>query len=196
MVGAQVPEAAAAWGDGGYHVELGCGAGGTLLGMLVDYPQLRVVGVDIDAAVLDEARRRAEGLGVGNRLELRLTDARAMPEEGVFDTVFWSQPCFPAAARPAVLAAAKRLLRPGGYLFTPILAEPPMSAEALRTPAGHSYALGRLVNTAWGVPNADAGELRAEVEQAGFTFFRAAAREGNPVRTFIFQPSEGGPEKL
>ena len=70
-----IPEVQAIWRAGGRHLELGCGAGGGLLSLLVVYPRLSGVGVEIDAGAVEEARRRAGELAVADRVELRQTDA-------------------------------------------------------------------------------------------------------------------------
>jgi hypothetical protein len=49
---------------GGRHLELGCGVGNVLLSLLVAYPGLTAVGVELDPVTLAETRRRAQLLGV------------------------------------------------------------------------------------------------------------------------------------
>jgi len=165
-------EGQAAGEEGGRYLELGCGAASALLTLLVLYPRLTAVGVDRHAAALAEARRRAVAVGVADRVELRLQDAREVREEACYDVASWSGHFFPAATRADTLAVAYRALRPGGYLLLSYDGDPPASAEALRQPGGRADALSRLLFSSWGVPNLDGRAAEAEVEGAGFTVVR------------------------
>ena len=171
-VAGTMPELHGLWEGGARHLEIGCGAANALLGVLATHPRLSAVGLEIDGGTIAEARRRAEELGVAERFELRHTDARELEEQTSFDTAQWSQQFFPAGGRQEVLARAFRALKPGGYLYTPMFGEAPGSVEALREPAGRSYALDRLVYGSWGVPVSSAEELRVELEAAGFEVVR------------------------
>jgi hypothetical protein len=81
---------------GGRHLELGCGVGNVLLSLLVAYPRLTAVGVELDPVTLAETRRRAQLLGVADRVELRRMDAADPTDQAAFDHVRWSQFFFPA----------------------------------------------------------------------------------------------------
>ena len=102
------------------------------------------MGVEIDGGAIAVARRRARGLGVDGRVELGHADARSLSEEVSFDSANRSRQFFPAEGRGEVLAAVRRTLKPGGYLLAMMFGDPPGFAEALREPAGRSYALDRL----------------------------------------------------
>ena len=171
-VAGTMPELHSIWGKGARHLEIGCGAANALLSVLATHPRLSAVGLEIDRVAIAEARRRAEELGVSDRFELRHTDARKLEEQTSFDTAQWSQQFFPVEGRQRVLARAFRALKPSGYLYATMFGEAPDSVEALREPAGRSYALDRLVYGSWGVPVRSAEELRTEVEAAGFEVVR------------------------
>jgi SAM-dependent methyltransferase len=157
---------------GGRYLELGCGAGGTLMGPLALYPQAIGVGIEINEAVAEEARRRAKAAGMLDRVEVRQADALDLTDNEAFDVAWWSQQFFPTPSRPQVLRAAWRALKPGGYLYAPILVEPPATADALTAPGGRAYSLNRLTNGIWDIPWRTADELRAEIEAEGFEFVR------------------------
>ncbi len=70
-MGQLMPEIQAIWLAGGQHLEVGCGAGNNLLSILATYPAVRAVGVEIDAATIAEAGRRATVLELTSRVELR-----------------------------------------------------------------------------------------------------------------------------
>ena len=176
MVAAQLPELRARWDAGARHIEFGCGAGGGLLGFVAAHLRLTAVGVEIHGTVLAEARRRAEAVGIADRVELRHADALDGAEADTYDSAFWAQQFFAAASRPAMYAVVMRTLKPGGFLILPtfVPSEPPASEEALHTPAGQAYALSRIRFGHWGVPALTADELHAEAEAAGFAFVRRA----------------------
>lgn len=172
----RLPEARAAWEAGGRHAEFGCGVGGELLRLLALFPQLTAVGVELEPAVLAQARHTAAAAGVADRVELRAGDARDVPEAATFDTIQWSQFFFPADSRPATLATIRHALKPGGVLFMPL--QPPSmpaSPEELHELRGQLYATTRLAFGGWGIPWRGADDLRAEVEDAGFVFVRVVA---------------------
>jgi len=169
FVSARMPEVQAIWSAGGRHLELGCGIGGTLLGPLLLFPQLKGVGVEIDPTIVDHIRRRVAQLGLTERAEIRLGDARKIDEDASYDTVLWSQTFFPRETRQDTLSAIHRALKAGGYLLMPILyGDPPQSLEALREPGGRTFTLNRLVYGHWGVPLMGSQDLQAEATEAGF----------------------------
>lgn len=161
-------ELRAIYESGGRHLELGCGIGGAVLNTVLRYPTVTAVGVDREAALLAEADRQAQQLGVADRVEWRAMDARELDEQASFDTVAWSQFFFPAATRAATLEGVRRALRPGGYLSMPILPDPPTSHEGLRGPVGRQYTIARMIYGGWGVPVQSAAALQQEVAAAGF----------------------------
>ena len=111
-VAAQLPELRARWEAGARHIEFGCGAGGALLGFVAAHPRLTAVGVEIRGAILAETRRRAEAIGVADRVELRHADALDGAEANTYDSAFWAQQFFATSDRPAMLAVLLRALRP------------------------------------------------------------------------------------
>jgi SAM-dependent methyltransferase len=166
------PELQHLFGVGARHLELGCGVGGGILSILNTYPNVTAVGVELEADLLAVARRRAESLGVADRVEWRQGDARNIDDEAAFDTAAWSQYYFPADTRAATLAAAFRALKPEGYLLVSMLPDPPASESDLKGAAGRAYSAARLLYGAWGIPVRTADDLRTEVEAGGFTFVR------------------------
>ncbi len=177
MAANALPELQAVAEAGGRHLELGCGACSVLVTLLVLYPRMTAVGIDVSAVVLAEARRRAEEAGVAHRLELRLEDARELRDTACYDIVSWSEHFFPAETRAAALAVAYRALKPGGYLVA-TGGDPPPAAETLRQPEGRAEAMNRLVFASWGVPTPDQQDAEAELEAAGFTITRVVPSRG------------------
>jgi cyclopropane fatty-acyl-phospholipid synthase-like methyltransferase len=81
-----VPDLAQRWRRGADHLEVGCGVGNALLWFAVEFPKLRVEGIELDAALIAEARRRAGLLGVSERVRVRHLDAADLRDEQRFDS--------------------------------------------------------------------------------------------------------------
>jgi SAM-dependent methyltransferase len=103
-------------GAGMRVLELGCGAGDVvlLLAELVG-PEGNVVGVDMNAGILDRARARVEAAGWGN-VDFRHGDLAQLTPGEQFDAVVgrWVLMYVPEPA--ALLAQAREWLRPGGLV--------------------------------------------------------------------------------
>lgn len=99
-------------------LDVGCGPGTDtiVLAGLVG-PTGRVVGVDMDAAMIAEADRRAEEIGCSAWCQHQQADALALPlETGVFDACR-SERLFQHLHNPArALAEMARVTRPGGWV--------------------------------------------------------------------------------
>jgi len=102
---------------GGRVLEVGCGRGVALPVLAHHLAPAALVGVDVDPALIEVARRRVRAAGVGARLVEG--DVRALPlESESFDVVIDFGTCFHVAggtegARRA-LGEIARVLRPGG----------------------------------------------------------------------------------
>ena len=102
---------------GGRMLEVGCGRGVALPVLAARLQPSSLVGVDIDGALVEVARRRIVRAGV--RAELRTADLRALPfEAGSFDLVIDFGTCYHVgggpAGRLAALEEVARVLRVGG----------------------------------------------------------------------------------
>jgi SAM-dependent methyltransferase len=175
-----VPDVHTILTTGGKYLELGCGVAGGLLSTLCAYPNAIAVGVEIAADLVEEARRRAVGLNINDRVVFWQGDAQHFNEREMFDYVFWSQFFFPAASRPQVLQVAFNALKPGGVLITPLQGVPSIINEHLHTEVGQGYARSRILFGSWGIPAQSSQELQLELETAGFENLRISALF-NPV---------------
>jgi SAM-dependent methyltransferase len=169
------PELGECWEAGARHLDLGCGAGGLLLGIAAAFPRLRAVGIELEPQIAAETRRRAEVTGLARRVEVRQGNALDLAEVDAYDSVLWAQLFFPRATRAAALAVARRALRSGGFLLVPTFVggEPPADDATLHSAAGQAYALSRLRFGAWDIPGSSSQALCEEVAAAGFIFDRA-----------------------
>jgi SAM-dependent methyltransferase len=103
--------------QGGRVLEVGCGRGVALPVIAERLRPSSLVGVDIDGALVEVARRRV--VCSGTRAEVRTADVRALPfESGSFDMVIDFGTCYHvaggAAGRLTALNEIARVLRVGG----------------------------------------------------------------------------------
>jgi SAM-dependent methyltransferase len=105
-----------AYADGSLVLEAGCGVGAQTVTLARQSAGASFTSIDVSAASLAEAQRRAEAAGLTN-VEFREADIFAPPfDAGSFDHVFV---CFVLEhlSRPVdALTVLKRLLRPGGTM--------------------------------------------------------------------------------
>ncbi|SEL96104.1 16S rRNA (guanine1207-N2)-methyltransferase [Blastococcus sp. DSM 46786] len=104
-------------------VDLGCGTGVLAALLARDRPELRVLAVDQSAAAVASAAATAAANGVADRVEVRRDDAAATVPDRSVDLVVCNPPFHVGAAvvttaADRLFAAAARLLRPGGELWT------------------------------------------------------------------------------
>ena len=96
--------------------DLGFGGGWSSIAIAKAYPQLRVVGFDIDEASVEAARQNAAAAGVADRVEFLLCDAALVDEHGPFDAVFAFE-CLHDMPHPVeVLAAARAAVADDGIV--------------------------------------------------------------------------------
>jgi SAM-dependent methyltransferase len=170
-------------------LDIGCGSGPTTVELARRVgPDGSVVGVDIAPAMVEAARRRADGERLGN-VEVRTADAQVDDlGDAAFDAaysrfgvMFFSDP-------PVAFASVRRALRPGGRLaFVCWQALP--SNEWMSVPAATVV---RVTGTMPPLPEpgapgpfsmAEEGRARAILEAAGFADIAVQALEGTlPLR--------------
>jgi ubiquinone/menaquinone biosynthesis C-methylase UbiE len=103
-------------------VDLGCGPGVSTFELARRLPGARLVGLDVAPRMLAQARRRRRAQAVATRIEWLQADAARLPlGEASVDACTGHSFLYLVADRTAVLAEARRVLRPGGRL---VLMEP------------------------------------------------------------------------
>lgn len=181
--------AGAAIGPDADVLDLGCGTGTLAIMAAAQAPAARVVGLDVDPDILATARRKVARAGARVTLaEGSATDPPFAP--GSFDRVLTTLVLHHLSTeqKRRALAAARRLLRPGGELHVADFGRPHTALMRLVAHGVHRFD-GREATGA----NLR-GELPALVREAGFddvqetehwstpfgtlTFLRGAARSG------------------
>lgn len=96
-------------------LDLATGTGDVALGLARKFPEARIVGLDLTAAMLAIARRKVERAGLAARIELREGDAGALPfGEGEFDAVTCAFGFRNFPDRRQALEECRRVLAEGG----------------------------------------------------------------------------------
>jgi phosphoethanolamine N-methyltransferase len=97
-------------------LDIGCGIGGPAFVLASKYGA-HVVGVDIEAQLIDQARIRAERLGLDSMCEFVPVDAGPLPfPDESFDVVLSAGVVMTIDDKREVFAEAMRVLKPGGTL--------------------------------------------------------------------------------
>jgi cyclopropane fatty-acyl-phospholipid synthase-like methyltransferase len=156
---------------------VGSGGSGFVVNAATLLPSMRATTIELVPGVAAVPAAKAKKLGIDDRIDVRVMDARDFDEPSAYDAAFWAQPFFPAPTRAATLAMILRSLRPGGLLMVQ-----QMEAEPSEAAARAGFTLRRLVARAHDVPHArPIDELAAEVERAGFDLVRVTHTDFGPI---------------
>lgn len=101
--------------EGSRIADLGCGQGWSTVAVTKAFPEAEVLGVDNDAASIEDARAIAHEAGVGAHFEV--ADAAALAELGPFDVVMVLEVLHDLARPVEVLAAAREALSENGAIL-------------------------------------------------------------------------------
>ncbi|MBL7502777.1 methyltransferase domain-containing protein [Frankia sp. CNm7] len=105
---------------GGRVADIGCGFGWSSIGLARGYPGITVDGYDPDTPSIVDAERNADRYGVGDRVSFHDVDAASVvgkvADAGEYDVAFAFECVHDMSDPVSVLAAARRLLRPDGFL--------------------------------------------------------------------------------
>jgi len=97
-------------------LDIGCGLGGPALEMALTHGA-RVVGIDLEAPLVDRAKKAAERAGLADRCAFQVVVPGSLPfDNESFDIVTSSGAVTQTADAGALFAEAHRVLRPGGWL--------------------------------------------------------------------------------
>lgn len=98
-------------------LDIGCGSGGISLALARDHGAGEVVGIDVEAGVIDKATARAAEIGLSDRVTFRRVAPGPLPfDDASFDVVFSKDAMIHIPDKEALFADIFRILRPGGRL--------------------------------------------------------------------------------
>lgn len=126
-------------GAHGRMLDIGTGPGHIPLLVCERMPDAKVVAIDLAKHMLAHAERHRAASRVGNRVELRLADAKGLdfPDDS-FDTVFSNTILHHIPDPEPFLAEARRVLKPGGVLLIRDLYRPDSNERALELVREHA----------------------------------------------------------
>lgn len=97
-------------------LDIGCGLGGPAFEMARMHGA-SVVGIDLEAPLVERAKAASARLGLADRCSFRVVEPGRLPfEDARFDVVISSGAVTQTADAGALFAEARRVLRPGGWL--------------------------------------------------------------------------------
>jgi SAM-dependent methyltransferase len=98
-------------------LDLGCGLGASSFALAAAYPQISVLGIDLDAASVVEARTADVDAGVANRVTFVVGEVADVAGEGPFELVTIFEALHDMAEPRAVLRSAGEALSEGGSVL-------------------------------------------------------------------------------
>lgn len=111
-------------------LDVGTGVAQLSITMCRRFATLRALGVDIFEPALALGRENVARSGLGGRIELRQTDARALDERETFSLAWIPVPFLADTVLDDVLGTAVRALRPGGLVVAGVFRAPPSPLAA------------------------------------------------------------------
>jgi 2-polyprenyl-3-methyl-5-hydroxy-6-metoxy-1,4-benzoquinol methylase len=104
-------------GGTGRVADVACGTGWSSISIARRFPGIEVDGIDIDEGSIARAKAHAAEAGVDGHVSFLFADAAAAQGEGRYDLVTIFEALHDMARPVEVLAAARRLLAPGGAVL-------------------------------------------------------------------------------
>jgi predicted O-methyltransferase YrrM len=98
-------------------LDVGTGVGWLAIAMAMEFPGLRVVGLDVFDTALQIGRQNVQNASLTARVELRQGDITRFTERDAFDLAFVAAPFLEESSVPAALERTRDALRPGGVLL-------------------------------------------------------------------------------
>ena len=155
----------------GKHVlDIGCGAGGIDCLLVNEYGAAKIIGVDVEASVLEAARARILEAGISDRVELMQVEPGPLPfVEAAFDIVFSKDSIVHIPDKHELAKDVFRVLKPGGAF---VASDWLMSHDAEPSPDMRAYLASEDLDFGMASPRAYTDAL----EQAGFVDVALANR--------------------
>ena len=183
-------------GDGRV-ADVACGTGWSSISIARAFPGVHVDGIDIDSGSIDRAKAHAAREGVSDRVSFLFADAAAAGGAGRYDLVTIFEAVHDMAQPAAVLATARKLLKPGGA----VLVGDERVAERFTAPGDETERLfygysvvACLANGLADQPSVGTGTvlrpaaLEAIAREAGFSGFTILPVEHDSFRFYRLDP--------
>lgn len=177
--------------------DVACGEGRSSLAIARGYPNVRVDGIDVDAASIEAARRHLGGSGLEDRVAFHLRDAADEELAGRYDLVYIHEALHDMSYPVRVLNACRGLLADGGTVIVgdervPEEFDPP-GDEIERFYYGfsilHCLPVGMIGDGAAGTGTVmRAGTVRRYAEDAGFRHVEVLPIENEFYRFYRLVP--------
>lgn len=106
---------------GGRVLDVGVGVASLAIGLCRQFPELEVLGLDVQDAPLAIARERVSSAGLTGRIELRQMGVETLREEARYDLAWLPASFLPEESIPTAIARVHAALRPGGFLLMPTM---------------------------------------------------------------------------
>ena len=193
-----LPDIAAELRDGeGRVADVACGTGWSSISIARAFPGIHVDGIDIDAGSIERANAHAKREGMTGRVSFLLADAADADGQGRYDLVTIFEAVHDMAQPARVLAAARKLLKPGGAVLigdervAEVFSAPGDEAERLFY--GYSV-VACLANGLAEQPSVGTGTvlrpaaLEAIAHEAGFSRFTILPTEHDSFRFYRLDP--------
>jgi 2-polyprenyl-3-methyl-5-hydroxy-6-metoxy-1,4-benzoquinol methylase len=178
-------------------LDVGCGVGWSSIALASAYPDVAVVGIDLDEASVLDARANARAAGVADRVRFEVVRSDADHGSASYDVAFFLESLHDMAHPVAALQAVRAALRPDGRVFV-------MDEGAEESFAPDGTPLERLLASASvlhclpvGMSEADSAgtgalfrpaTMRRYAEEAGFAAVDIAPIEHDFMRFYLLRP--------
>jgi len=158
-------------------IDVACGTGWSSIAMAQAYPNINVLGVDLDHDAINAARKSAEQAGVADRVTFSVADATDLGGAGGYDLVTVFEALHDMSRPVDVLSAARRMLSEDGTLLVAdgLVAEEFMVPASPRERTEYGWSVVSCLPGAMGDPQTAAtgavmrpSLLRQYALQAGF----------------------------
>jgi len=146
-------------GSGSHVLDIGSGLGGPARTLAEEYG-CRVTGIDLSAEFCDTARQLSRWVGLSDRVSFSQGDATALPyDAGSFNAVMTIHVAMNIAAKDALYASARRVLKPGRIFAVYDILQGEGGAVAYPVPWARDSSISHLATPV---------EMRGLLESAGF----------------------------
>lgn len=183
--------------SGARVADIACGVGWSSIAIARTYPEVRVVGYDLDAASIEQARRNAATEGVAERVTFEVADATRVAVAERFDVALIIEAVHDVARPVELLSGVRRMLKLGGTLIVADEKVAPMFSPPGDFMERFFYAASVLVCLPCGMseqPSAQTGAVLREskmaefARRAGFSQFENLGLEHASMNFYRLKP--------